>query len=371
MAGTTEGVWISDDGGGAWRRTTPKELVVNAVIAQRSGTILLGTEEAGVLRSSDLGRTWVTSNAGFSERFVFKLLFGAPGRRLIVAVWGAPRYGGVFVSPDVGGPWVRLGEGLEGRQVLSLALRGNTILAGTDEGIFERAPDATAWTRVRTLLDGREVRPRVTELLALPSGRILAATSKGVIRSSDRGRTWTKPLVGSDDEVFDLAMPHEDHDLIVAAARSGFFRSHDGGETWTQVSSAPRVTPHALAFLPSDDRVLFATTSGGLFRSRDQGASWRRVNGGIPHSDLTGLAVNPDGRTIYVSDFTWGGIFRSVDGGSTWNRLPTDGLGSDRVWTLSVDPAAPERVLAAPSAGGLHVLVATPATTRLGSGGSE
>jgi hypothetical protein len=44
--------------------------------------------------------------------------------------------------------------------------------------------------------------------------------------------------------------------------------------------------------------------------------------------------------------------------------MPTDGLGSDRVWTLSVDPAAPERLLAAPSAGGLHVLMATPAAAK-------
>ena len=116
---------------------------------------------------------------------------------------------------------------------------------------------------------------------------------------------------------------------------------------------------HALAFLPSDDRVLFVTTSGGLFRSGDQGATWRRVNGGIPHSDLAGIAVHPDGLTIYASDFTWGGIFRSVDGGSTWDRMPTDGLASDRVWTLGLDPDAPERLLAGASAGGLHLLVPT------------
>ncbi len=363
VAGTTEGLWISEDSGGAWRLTTPKELVINAVVAQPDGTILLGTEEAGVLRSSDRGVTWVGSNAGFSERFVYKMLFDSPRARLIVAVWGAPRYGGVFVLPDAGGPWVRLGAGLEGRQVLSLALQGDAILAGTDDGIFARTPEARSWTPVRTVLEGRELHPRVTELLAESSGRILAATPNGVIRSLDGGRTWTHPMLGDSNEAFDLAVSHDDLDRVVAATGSGFFRSDDGGETWTQVSTTPDVTPHALAFLPSDDRVLFATTSAGLFRSGDQGASWRRVNGGLPHSDLTAVAFNPDGRTIYVSDFTWGGIFRSVDGGSKWDRMPTDGLGSDRVWTLGVDPASPERVLAAPSAGGLHVLVTTPAAT--------
>ncbi len=364
LAGTTEGLWISEDSGGTWRRVTPKGLVVNAVIAQPDGAILLGTEEAGVLRSPDRGRTWFSSNSGFSERFVSKILFGDDGKRLIVAVWGTPRYGGIFVSSGVGESWTHVGKGMGGRQALSVALLGNTILAGTDDGIFTRSLEATAWTRAPILFDGQETHCRVTELLALPSGRVLAATSKGLIRSADGGLTWTKPTLGDDQpQVLDLAVSREDSDLVVAATRSGFFRSKDGGETWRQISSAPGMTPHTVAFLPTDDRVLFATTSGGLYRSGDLGASWRRVSGGLPRSDLTGIAINPDGRTIYVSDFTWGGIFRSVDGGSTWDRMPTDGLGSDRVWTLCIDPLAPERLLAGSSAGGLHLLTPGPVTT--------
>jgi photosystem II stability/assembly factor-like uncharacterized protein len=364
LAGTTEGLWVSENAGDSWKQVTPKELVVNAVLAQPGGTILLGTEEAGVLRSADQGRTWASSNTGFSERFVFKLLFDETGRRLIVAVWGAPRYGGVFVARSVGGPWSRLGQGLDGHQVLSLALLRNAILAGTDDGIFVRPSGAKAWTRLPTRLDGREVNPRVTELLVPFSNCILAATPKGVMRSLDAGQTWAQPVLSRAGEVFDLAASRDDPDVVVAATKSGFYRSQDGGETWKQVSSALGVTWNALAFAPSDDRVIYATTSGGLLRSGDQGVTWRRVQGGLPHSDLTGIAFNPDGRTIYVSDFTWGGIFRSVDGGSNWSRLPTDGLGSDRVWTLSVDPDEPDRVLAAPSAGGLHMMVASPASSR-------
>jgi photosystem II stability/assembly factor-like uncharacterized protein len=365
VAGTTEGLWISRDSGGTWWSTTPKDLVVNAVLVQRGGTIILGTEGAGVLRSTDRGQTWTSSNTGFSERFVFKMLFDAAEGRVVVAVWGDLRYGGVFVSQGLQGPWTRLGEGLDGRQVLSLALQGKTILAGTDAGIFSRAPEAKAWTPLRTALDGRDLHPRVAQLLALPENRLLAATSKGVLYSPDGGRSWTQPTLGSADDVSDLAVSPYDPDLIVAATPSGFFRSRDGGVTWRQVSAKLRgVTPHALAFTPTDDPVLFATTSVGLFRSRDQGASWRRVNGGIPHSDLTGIAVSPDGSTVYASDFTWGGIFRSLDGGSTWDRMPTDGLASDRVWALGIDPSAPEHLLAASVAGGLHLLVPTPIATR-------
>ncbi|HKQ19799.1 MAG TPA: YCF48-related protein, partial [Candidatus Eisenbacteria bacterium] len=354
LAGTTQGLWISEDNGATWSRTTSKRLVINAVIALPGGTILLSTEGAGVLRSVDRGRTWVSSNTGFSERFVYRLMFDTADDRLIVVVRGAPGYGGVFVSQGSAGRWVRLGDGLDGREVLSLALQGNTILAGTDNGMFQRAPDAKAWTRVTTTLDGKELQSRVSDLLALEAGRLVAATGTGLLHSSDGGESWIRPVAGSEEEIFALAASPSNQSLVVAATKSGFLRSLDGGKSWRRASLALNVTPHALAFVPSSSRTLFATTTGGLFRSSDLGTTWRRVNGGLPHSDLTGIAMSPDGRTIYVSDFTWGGVFRSVDGGSTWDRMPTNGLGSDRVWTLAVDPAFPERVLAASRAGGLH-----------------
>ena len=34
-----------------------------------------------------------------------------------------------------------------------------------------------------------------------------------------------------------------------------------------------------------------------------------RTSGGVPHTDITGLALHPDGRTAYVTDFSAGGIF--------------------------------------------------------------
>ena len=127
-----------------------------------------------------------------------------------------------------------------------------------------------------------------------------------------------------------------------------------------------------MAFMPFDDRVIYATAYDGLFRSSDQGLTWERVKGGVPRSDLTGIVVSPDGRTLYASDFSFGGIFRSEDAGTSWRRMPTPGLASDRVWTLALDPSAPDRLLAVASAGGLHLLVTTSGVTGAnGTGASQ
>lgn len=356
LAGTTEGLWISEDDGRTWRCATPRDVVVNAVLMVE-GTIVLGTENRGVLRSPDRGRSWVESNAGFSERFVSQVVFDRAGGRVLLAVAGDAGHGGVFSAPRLGAPWTRLSEGLAGRQVLAIEVLGAAIVAGTDTGLFIRPPEAIAWTRLPVPLERGGEALRVTGLIAPAPGHLVAVTSKGVIRTEDGGRSWSPPALAPPHEVTALAASSRNPDVMVAATRLGFFRSADRGRSWAPVTPGLRgARPHAIAFMPSGDRILLATTTRGLFRSEDQGATWHRVNGGIPHSDLTGLAIHPDGRTVYASEFSHGGVFRSLDAGATWKRVPIEGLACERVWALGLDPAAPERLVAAAAAGGLHLL---------------
>jgi photosystem II stability/assembly factor-like uncharacterized protein len=369
LAGTVEGLWMSEDGGLTWRLATQKELVVNAIVALPGGVIVLGTDGAGVVRSADGGLTWVASNAGFSERFVSRMIFDRVGRRVLAGIWGDRAHGGVYAAPSPRGPWTRFGTGLAGREVLSLALIGSEVLAGTDDGIFLSAGPTGAWERLTTVVGGADVHPRVAEVIATSIQTVIAATSKGLLRTADGGRSWQRLPLGMSDRITALAVSPDDPALLVAATALGIYRSTDGGDSWTQVSGGfGDIQAHAIAFVPSNDRVLFAATGKGLYRSDDRGATWARSTGGIPWTDITGLAVHPDGRTVYASDFTWGGIFRSTDGGARWERMPAEGLVSDRAWTLAVDPSAADRVLAASPTGGVHLLV-PPAPSATAAGG--
>ena len=369
FAGTVEGLWMSEDGGLTWRLATQKELVVNSIVALPGGTVVLGTDGAGVVRSADGGLTWVASNSGFSERFVSRMVFDRVHRRVFAGIWGDRVHGGVYAAASPRGPWTRFGTGLAGREVLSLALIGSEVLAGTDDGLFLSAGPTGAWERLTTVVDGIDAHPRVADVVAVSVRSVLAATSKGLLRTSDGGRTWQRLPLGMSDQISALAVSPSDPALVVAATRLGIYRSRDGGDSWAQVSGGfGDIQAHAIAFVPSNDRVLFAATGKGLFRSDDQGATWARSTGGIPWTDITGLAVHANGKTVYASDFTWGGIFRSTDGGATWERMPTEGLVSDRAWTLAVDPASPDRVLAASPTGGLHLLV-PPAPSASAAGG--
>lgn len=372
FAGTTEGLWTTEDGAATWVLRTAKELVVNALLAQPDGTLLVGTDGAGVLRSSDRGRTWSDSNDGFSERFVSRMLYSPDGARIVVGMVADRRHGGVFSAPTAEGPWTRLAPGLEGREILALSLAGGSVLAGTDDGLF--LSEEGSWRRLPTALDGADLHPHVTDVAALSPLLFLAATSQGLLRSTDGGESWERHRLGALRTVERVAVSGGLEPLVLAATPLGFFESRDEGASWTPIAGRigdARV--HSIAFLPGSDRVVFVATPRGLFKSEDGGRGWRPRGGGLPLLDITGLAVGRDGRTIYASEFTQGGLWHSSDAGETWDTVPTEGLATTRIWALALDPAPSGRLLAATPSGGLHewrppVAAAAPAATPASEG---
>jgi photosystem II stability/assembly factor-like uncharacterized protein len=142
----------------------------------------------------------------------------------------------------------------------------------------------------------------------------------------------------------------------VAATALSVLLSHDSGATWETIAGAPGGRAiEGLAFLPGSDQVLLATCSMGLLKSMDQGRTWSPRHAGLPRRGITGLALHPDGQRLYASNFSFGGLFLSEDGGDSWQAFPQDGLATNRVWALALDPTSPDRLVASASSGGLHL----------------
>ena len=358
-AGTTEGLWASDDGSLTWQILTRKDLVINAVLPLSGGVVLVGSDGAGVLKSTDRGRTFTAANEGFSTRFVSQVVVDADSGRAYAGIRHDRQHGGVFTAPRPDGPWVALGTGLEGREVLSLAEAGRVedqvVLAGTDDGLFLYAAHCGFWRRLPTVVGGLETHPRVTHLAAASPLFVAAATPTGLLVSRDGGESWVLQTLGLAADATAVAFSDRAPFILVAATALGVFRSDDLGRTFVQVSNGVAGASVAgLAFLPGDPRVLFATTPIGLLRSADTGQTWARYGSGLPFSDITGLAFASDGRTVFACDFQQGGLYRSGDGGLSWSPLPTEGLSGDRVWALAQGREG--RLLAATAGGGLREL---------------
>jgi photosystem II stability/assembly factor-like uncharacterized protein len=366
-AGTTEGLFVSDDDGASWRLATWKRLVVNAVVNARDA-ILLGTDAAGVLRSEDRARSFVASNDGFAEQLVARLLFA--GGRLVAGIMGDRQHSGVLVAPAPQGPWTKLAEGLEGREVLAIASAGYELLAGTDDGVFLSSSSTGRWGRLSVLENGIDLHPRAADVAASPDGRLLlAATSRGLLRSEDAGAAWQRLRLGPAEAATAVALSPRDTQLVLATTALGVFRSRDAGSTWQPLAQGVGTGEiRALRFLPSDDRIVFAATRGGLLRSADGGRLWDRRGAGLPLSDIAGLDFGDDGRTVYASDFRNGGLYVSRDAGASWAPFTTEGLPSERVFAVAADPQRPGRLFAGAATGGLHVLDLPAASAAAGGG---
>ena len=353
FAGTTEGLWVSDDFGASWSLRTDKSVVVNAVVAMPGGALLLGTDGAGVLRSTDRGLSFAPANEGFSARLLGPVIVDREHGRLLAAIKNDRAHGSIVAAPRAEGPWTKLARGLEGREITSVALSRGDVIAGTDDGVHVLAAGAASWRRLPTELRGEELQPRVNEVASLADATLLAATDKGLLRSGDRGRRWEAIVVGPSRNVTSVAVLPAG--AILAATPLGVYESNDRGASFVRLGSGPDVSITRLLAFPGDGRTLLATTSSGLYKSVDGGRGFYRCYGGLPVSEITGVAIHPDGRSVFASDFVRGGLYRSDDAGETWRAVATEGLMPDRVWSVTIDPERPDVLLAATASGGLHV----------------
>lgn len=136
-------------------------------------------------------------------------------------------------------------------------------------------------------------------------------------------------------------------------------------------SGADRDNPFkSLAVHPTDGRTVYVGTErNGVLKTTDGGESWTRLRQGFRHGsegypEVYDIAIAPsDPDTLYAAtthggpgplkgDYpsTGGGVYKSTDGGLTWQRK-TCGLSSGWVWSVWVDPADADRVLAGVSGG--------------------
>jgi len=370
FAGTTEGLWVSEDGTSSWRLATDRQVIVNAIAALPGGVVLVGCDGAGVLRSPDRGRGFVSSNAGFSAHLVVQLAFQAGTGRVFAVVHGDRHHGGVLTAPGLEGPWTSAGPGLEERAVLCLVTVGSAVLAGTDDGIYARHANGDGgWIRIDTVAEGRERHPRVASIATLDDDVWVAATTEGLLLTDDRGATWQRHTLGHAASVSAVATFPGTPGKVVAATALALFESRDGGRSFVELQAAPAGAPiDSLAFVPGSGQRLLAATRRGLIRSEDGGRGFTRSVRGLSGRAITGLACAPDGRTVYVADGSPGGIFRSDDAGKSFERIGKGELASKRVLAVGLDPQSTDRVVAAAAVDGLHVLLPAPSAATGASG---
>jgi photosystem II stability/assembly factor-like uncharacterized protein len=343
-AGTTEGLWRTEDAGTNWRRLLAEVTVNDILIDPRNSShILLATDRSGVLLSSDGGTRFEPSNRGFSHRTVSALLVdGADSQTIYAGVLNDKEFGGVFVSRDRGQNWHQMNKGIENLDIFTLAqTKTGDIVAGTNSGIFRLPQGRDEWQAsdfiFRPIGDASEthnaalsssqgsigarwvksrLQTRIMQLQVTPT-KWFAATAMGLFRSQDEGRSWEGgPVLEEQDfrtvQVRDSA--------VLATTSKAAVLSTDGGWTWRALQLPAFVTTVYGGALQPGSVVWLATRQGAL-RSTDGGHTWELA---APHLlfDVTAIVYDAEGRRL-VAVARAGRLFTSRDEGQSWQQHDT------------------------------------------------
>jgi photosystem II stability/assembly factor-like uncharacterized protein len=339
-AGTTEGLYRSSSAGTNWTRLTGPDVIINDVYVDPKNPrhVLLATDRSGVLMSNDQAVSFAGSNQGFSQRQVAALAQDVKDpRRLYAGVVNDKMYGGVFTSGDDGKSWQQQSQGLDGRDVFSLAESPDgTLLAGTSHGIFVwrdgrwQAAGRVVQMEEKTIYTRRKgKRVKTTQTVAKPAGDIdgrvhgfdlthstwYAATSAGVFQSTDQGKVWMGgPVLGQTDYLSIHAMGP----VVLATRRTGIAVSPDGGKTWQPEPLPGKLTTIRTSTIAPGGSMWIGGREG-VYYSTDNGANWTFMST-LPISDINGIEYEGDLKRIVITSWssTWVMAVNETDKSWKW-----------------------------------------------------
>jgi photosystem II stability/assembly factor-like uncharacterized protein len=270
-AGTTRaGVFRSDDAGATWREINQGILYKDIwalVQHPATGVLYAGTSPAGVFRSEDRGDTWTACESlwqlpttrewrGPVPPYISRLkdlTVAADDPRLVI---GAIEEGWVIRSEDGGLTWQQIQQGVphDAHTIRFVPGAADTVVLGTQEGMFRSSDKGLNWSAANEGLQGRRYTPApLVTRASRPGVLFTSATAVGP-------GGWHRPEGGD----------------------AAFCRSDDGGRSWTTLQTGlPRPLapiPRAIAIDPSNEQgYLAGLTNGSLWATEDDGESFQQV----------------------------------------------------------------------------------------------
>jgi hypothetical protein len=305
LLATEQGLVICEWEAESWREAGRglSEFLVTSVMA-REGVILAGTTQ-GVFRSDDLGKSWIEASNGLSTRHIRWLAYHPDISDLEFA---GTEPAGIFLSHNGGESWRACPEVAQLRDrykwslpyspeagcVRGFAFHGSRAYAAVEVGGVLISNDTGETWRLADGSDGNPdlegppepyIYPDVHSIAVHPSSPdlVYAPTGGGFYRSNDGGKTWKLFY-----DCYCRAVwvdPLDPEHLILSPAdgvdRNGRIEtSHDGGKSWSMASNGLKVPWRrgmVERFVQAEDNLIAVLSNGQLLEASLSTLEWHSI----------------------------------------------------------------------------------------------
>ncbi len=325
------GAYRSRDGGNTWSLILGGSAIL--ALATAPGILFAGSEDDGLLRSSDDGRTWSSANPGVLDLSILCVALSPDFAHDRVAFLGTTS--GLYRSRNGGASWrsVELGGAEPAIQCLAMSPHFHTdhlVFAGTeDDGLLRSTDGGESWRPPPGLT------ARTVNALSISTNQeIAAATEQGVAISTDGGESWR---LSTQPELADaLSIHHLDGLILAGLAEAGVARSENHGASWTIGDDGLNARVLVRLAAPTATSLLAADLQGGVRISRDAGMTWTDSDLGVPGEPVTDLTTPSPGVVLAA---TGGGVRRAVAPFEAWQPVAGPSSAAARLVTSSHERA--------------------------------
>lgn len=206
-----------------------------------------------------------------------------------------------YWSNDNGISWWPGGTGLGTAVVNSLAMRNDTMIAGTSSGVYKSVFNGLSWPPWSAINNGLPISD--ISSVAIQGGYFFAGTNgAGAYISSNSGASWSVINTGLSGSESVRKFLFNGNAIFIATS-TGVYLSSNNGTSWTPLTSSLS-NQNFFSLAISGSAIFAGTDSSGVFLSTDNGNTWNPVNNGFltPLGVAWALAISGNG--VYI----WAGM---------------------------------------------------------------
>lgn len=312
------GVYKTTNGGDKWE-------FMGLPNSERIGRILIDPSNPDIVYAAVTGALWGDSE----DRGVYKTSDG--GKTWNKLLYVSPSTGCADMAMDPENPSVIYASMWDFRRMAYTFRSG-----GPGSGLYKSTDGGTTWNKIQNGLPS-DTLGRIALAISHVKPHYLYALveskKSALYRSSDKGSSWEKMsdqiMVGDRPFYFSLIVPDPCDSALIYKPGTSLWVSLNGGKLF----QSPSITggnyhsdTHALWVSPVNNRLIYLGTDGGVYISADKGNSWRFVQC-LPVSQFYHVSVdNKDPYNVYgglQDNGSWMGPSKKPGGikNSDWKNI--------------------------------------------------